>query len=354
MGKASSGTVTPDGWLNLVSSLMPLAIIAGLLYAAFFVKPSVTSKAVPPALFESRDHLYGLAIAQDQYVWVAGSSGKILHTDKAGSSWIWTAQKAGVETNFQSIAAWDKQRAVAVGNDGIAIFTADGGVNWKDAHAPKSSVANKLVRVDAHSGGLGYAIGEYNAILKTVDYGRTWERQTVEKDVVWYGIATAGKKILVAGEFGRVLVSSDEGASWREIQTATKVHLTGAVFKNELESVLVGLNGSILRGTDGGMNWQIVNAGIDEHIYDVIWDGARYVACGDRGLLIASADGADWHALDAGLDATQRNYLWFTQIRQFGTAYLLAGSTLALAADKRFRDLSKPDASQAATSSSAQ
>lgn len=354
MGKASSGMVTPRGWLDLMSSLMPLAIIAGLLYAAFFVKPSVTSKAVPPELFESRDHLYGLAIAQDQHVWVAGSGGKILHTDKAGSSWIWTAQKAGVESNFQSIAAWDKQRAVAVGNDGIAIFTADGGVNWADAHAPKSSVANKLVRVEAQPGGLGYAIGEYNAILKSVDYGQTWTRLKAEKDVAWYGLATAGKSVLVAGEFGRTLVSLDEGASWQEIQTPVKAHLTGAVFKNEQESVLVGLNGTILRSTNGGKNWQVISAGIDEHIYDVIWDGARYVACGDRGLLITSADGTDWHVLDAGMDATQRNYLWFTQIRQFGAAYLLAGSTLALAEDKRFRDLSKPDSAQAAASTSAQ
>jgi photosystem II stability/assembly factor-like uncharacterized protein len=350
MSKVSSGMVTPHGWLNLISSLMPLAIIAGLLYAAFFIKPSVTSKAVPPPLLESRDHLYGLAIAQDQHVWVAGSDGKILHTDKAGSGWIWTAQKAGVETDFQAIAAWDKQRAVAVGNQGVALFTADGGANWMGAQAPKSSVANKLVRVEAQPGGLGYAVGEYNAILKSADYGRTWTRLTAEKDVVWYGLATAGKKILVAGEFGRTLISADEGASWQEIQTPVKVHLTGAVFKNEQESVLVGLNGTILRSTDGGKNWQIISAGIDEHIYDVIWDGARYVACGDRGLLITSADGTDWHALDAGLDATQRNYLWFMQIRQFGAAYLLAGSTLALVENKRFRDFSKPVSAQPAAS----
>ncbi|MBI5921740.1 MAG: glycosyl hydrolase, partial [Betaproteobacteria bacterium] len=38
--------------LNVISSLMPLAIIAGLLYAAFFIKPTVTSKAVAPPLFE--------------------------------------------------------------------------------------------------------------------------------------------------------------------------------------------------------------------------------------------------------------------------------------------------------------
>lgn len=339
--------VTQNRLLNIVSSVMPLAIIAGLLYAAFFIKPTVSSKAVPPPLFERRDHLYGLAIAQEQNVWVAGSDGKILHTDQAGAAWNWTPQKSGVEANLQAVAAWDKQRAVAVGNNGLALVTADGGAHWAAAEAPKSAVANKLVRVRAQTDGLGYAIGEYNAILKSTDYGKTWARLTPEKDVVWYGLDIAGKKILVAGEFGRTLASQDEGATWQEVQTPTKVHLTSVAFKNEQEVVLVGLNGTILQSADSGGHWQVISTGIDEHIYDVIWDGARYVACGDRGLLIVSADGSKWSALDAGLDATQRNYLWFMQIRKLGQAYLLAGSTLAQVENQRFRDLSMPAAAQA-------
>lgn len=345
--------VIQNKWLNVVSSLMPLAIIASLLYAAFFIKPTVTSKAVAPPMFERRDHLYGLAIAQEKNVWVVGSDGKILHTDEAGAGWHWTAQKAGVETNLQAVAAWDKQHAVAVGNNGLALVSADGGASWVNVEAPKSAVANKLVRVRAEAEGLGYAIGEYNAILKTTDYGKTWARLTPEKDVVWYGFDIMGKKVLVAGEFGRIMLSPDEGASWQEIQTPTKAHLTGVAFRSEQEAVLVGLNGTLLRTSDGGKNWQIVSAGIDEHIYDLIWDGARYVACGDRGLLITSADGTNWSTLDAGLDATQRNYLWFMQIRKFGAAYLLSGSTLALVEEKHFRDLSKPESSPTPDTASA-
>lgn len=344
--------VIQNKWLNVVSSLMPLVIIASLLYAAFFIKPTVSSKAVAPPMFERRDHLYGLAVAQEKDVWVVGSDGKILHTDQAGAGWNWAAQKAGVETNLQAVAAWDKLRAVAVGNNGLALFTEDGGAKWTDAQAPKSAVANKLVRVRVQAEGLGYAIGEYNAILKSTDYGKTWARLTPEKDVVWYGFDSAGRKILVAGEFGRIMLSPDEGASWQEIQTPTKAHLTGVAFRSEQEALLVGLNGTLLRTLDSGKNWQIVSAGIDEHIYDVIWDGVRYVACGDRGLLITSADGTNWSTLDAGLDATQRNYLWFMQIRKFGAAYLLAGSTLALVEDKHFRDLSKPESKPSPASAS--
>jgi len=340
--------------LNVISSLMPLAIIAGLLYAAFFIKPTVTSKALPPPLFERRDHLYGLAIAEEKSVWAVGSDGKVLHTDQAGTAWNWGAQKSGVELNLQAVAAWDKQRAVAVGNYGVALFTEDGGTSWKNAEAPKSSVANKLVRIKAQTEGVGYAIGEYNAILKTTDYGKTWARLTPEKDVVWYGFDIAGKKMLAAGEFGKTLSSSDEGASWQEVQTPTKVHLTGVAFRNEQEAVLVGLNGTVLQTVNGGGQWQVIETGFDEHIYDVIWDGSRYLACGDRGLLVASADGTQWSPLESGLDAIQRNYLWFMQIRKFGQGYLLAGSNLALVDNKRYRDLSVPAPAQAPVPAAAQ
>jgi photosystem II stability/assembly factor-like uncharacterized protein len=353
MKRGSDGMAAQNKLLNVVSSLMPLAIIAGLLYAAFFIKPTVSSKAVAPPMFERRDHLYGLAIAQEQNVWVAGSDGKILHTDQAGGAWKWTAQKAGVDTNLQAVAAWDKQRAVAVGNNGVVLVTVDGGAHWTVAEAPKSAVANKLVRVKALADGLGFAIGEYNAVLKTTDNGKTWARLTPDKDVVWYGFDIAGKKLLAAGEFGRILLSPDEGATWQEVQTPSKAHLAGVAFKSEQEAVLVGLNGTVLQTTDSGTHWQVISTNIDEHIYDVIWDGARYVACGDRGLLIVSEDGSKWSALDVGLDATQRNYLWFTQIHKLGQGYLLAGSTLALVENKTFRDLSMPAPRQAPDNPSA-
>jgi photosystem II stability/assembly factor-like uncharacterized protein len=338
--KVSEGIASQKKLLNAISSLMPLAIIAGLLYAAFFIKPTVTSKAVPPPLFERRDHLYGVATAQDKSVWAVGSDGKVLHTDQAGGHWKWDAQKSGIELNLQAVAAWDTQRAIAVGNYGVALYTEDGGAAWHNAQAPTSSVANKLVRVKALAEGLGYAIGEYNAILKSTDYGKTWTRLTPENDVVWFGFDVVGKNILAVGEFGRTLMSFDEGAVWQEVKTPTKVHLTGAAFKNEREAVMVGLNGTILKTTNGGRRWTVIQTGLDEHIYDVIWDGHQYLACGDRGLLVTSMDGSKWASLDSGLDAIQRNYLWFTQIQKFGQGYLLAGSNLGLVENKQFRDLS--------------
>ncbi|MEI8324400.1 MAG: YCF48-related protein, partial [Betaproteobacteria bacterium] len=242
------------------------------------------------------------------------------------------------------------QRAVAVGNDGVALYTGDGGATWHNAEVPKSSVVNKLVRVKAQAEGLGYAIGEYNAILKSIDYGKTWERLTPQKDVVWYGFDVVGKKILVVGEFGRTLVSFDEGTMWKEVQTPTKVHLTGAAFKSEQEAVLVGLNGTVMQTSNGGGRWKVIQTGFDEHIYDVIWDGSQYLACGDRGLLVTSADGSKWSTLDSGLDSIQRNYLWFMQIRKFGQGFLLAGSNLALVENKQFRDLSVPASVQSPAS----
>lgn len=325
---------------SIFGSLMPLAIISGLLHAGLFVKPSVNGNPVRPPLFDRHDRFYGLAIVQDRMVWASGSEGKIVHTEKGPSEWAWAAQNSGVEANLQAIDAWDRDRLVAVGNDGVIVVTSNGGSNWATATAPRSSIANKLVRVRAEPEGHAYAVGEYNAILKSTDFGRTWARVTPEKDIAWYALDLSGTSVLVAGEFGRVLISSDEGKSWRAVQTPTKAHLTGAAFKSASEVVLVGLNGTILHSADAGTTWQIIPTGIDEHIYDVIWDGTRYIACGDRGLLITSSDGTHWTALETGL-GVERNFLWFTQIRKFNSGYMMAGSTLALVRENRFLDLSK-------------
>lgn len=325
----------------VVSALAP-CLVAGLLYAGVFAKPRATGSPVKPPAIEHRDRFYGLATVEDRAVWAVGASGKIVHASDIRSGEIWKIQNSGVETNLQAIDAWDPRRAVAVGNDGVVVVTGDGGASWTSAAAPKSAVANKLVRVRTQPEGLAYAVGEYNAVLRSQDFGETWERLTPERDIAWYGLDLIGKKLLVVGEFGRALLSLDKGKTWRPIQTPAKAHLTGVAFKDNLEALAVGLNGTLLHTEDGGETWRVASTGIEEHIYDVIWDGSRYIATGERGLVMASAQGVEWSSLATGL-AHERTRLWFTQIRKFQSAYLVSGAGLGLIDNGRYHDLAKPE-----------
>ena len=45
-----------------VMSVLPLVVIAGLLYAGFFVKLQVVGSSVKPPPIEHRDRFYGIAL----------------------------------------------------------------------------------------------------------------------------------------------------------------------------------------------------------------------------------------------------------------------------------------------------
>lgn len=314
---------------SLLASAMPLVIIAALLYAALFIKPSSSGSAVPEPMYDRRDRFYGVSPADDGSVVAVGSDGKILVGEFARGTGSVVRAESGTAETLQAVARWDAKRLVAVGNDGEVVVSGDGGLRWERVEAPKSPVANRLVRVVALPEGVAYAVGEYNALLRSGDYGRTWQRLLPEKDTVIYGLARQGDHLVAVGEFGRVLTSADQGATWSEVQAPVRANLTAVAFGPEGAAVAVGLNGTTLVSRDRGRNWTAAASGTEEHLYDVVWDSKRFVAVGDRATVLVSDDGAGWSPRDTGL-GNAANYLWFMQLVPVANAYALVGSGIAL------------------------
>lgn len=314
---------------SLVASTMPLAIVAGLLYAALFIKPASSGGAVPEPVYERRDRLYGISVGDDGSVIAVGSGGKILLGDIKGGAGSIAKADSGTTETLQAVASWGEQRLVAVGNEGEVVVSADRGHHWTAVQAPKSAVANRLVKVITLPDGIAFAVGEYNALLKSSDFGKTWQRLLPEKDAVIYGLAHQGEHLLAVGEFGRVLLSANQGATWNETQAPVKANLTAVALGNDGVAVAVGLNGTILSSHDHGRNWSVVPSIVEEHLYDVTWDGKRFVAIGDRARVLASGDGTKWAVCNTGL-GNAANYLWFTQLAPVANTYVLAGSGIAL------------------------
>jgi len=66
--------------LNFVTSLLPIVIIGGLLYAGFFVKGTTDIKKVEPKAVERRDNFYSIIAPTDQVAWAVGTGGKIIRS----------------------------------------------------------------------------------------------------------------------------------------------------------------------------------------------------------------------------------------------------------------------------------
>jgi photosystem II stability/assembly factor-like uncharacterized protein len=281
-------------WLgSLGGAVLPVLIIGGLLYAGFFIKPKAQGTAVEPPAIEKRDIFYGLAVPAQDTIWAAGNHGKIVRSADRGKTW--TQQKTKVTADLQSIAAWDGSRAVAVGDRGTVVLTADGGKTWTKASLPTNVAGAKLLRVRAYPGGQAWAVGEMGMALATADFGTTWRSTTAGEDVTWNDVSFVKDTGWLVGEFGRMQLTRDAGATWKALEPVVKSSLNGVYFRSDNEGVAIGTEGVFLHTADGGATWRVLPKVVDQHMFDVVWDGARWIAVGDKGaLLTATASGEQW------------------------------------------------------------
>jgi photosystem II stability/assembly factor-like uncharacterized protein len=68
-------------------------------------------------------------------------------------------------------------------------------------------------------------------------------------------VTRAGNRLVAAGERGIVLLSDDNGKSWRQARVPVSLTLTSVHFLNEREGWLTGHAGVLLRTADGGETW---------------------------------------------------------------------------------------------------
>jgi photosystem II stability/assembly factor-like uncharacterized protein len=319
------------GWgrtlVTLATSVTPLAIIGVLLYAALFVKAGAVVSDVRPPVIERRDTYLGVALPGDKVIWAAGGNGKVVRSDDDGTSW--RVQATPTDVNLQSIAAWSADQALAVGNAGVVIRTEDGGKTWQKVDAPRSDIANKLMRVRVLEGGVAWAVGEVGAVLKSTDFGRTWSRVLEEKDRAWNDVVFVGENGWMVGEFGEIARSIDGGATWAPVSSGVSSSLMAVRFRDAEHGVAVGLSGRVVATADGGATWNALPPQTKEHLNAVAWDGARWVAVGDKGVMVVGNAAADtWTARRI----SEGDLGWRTQIEHAGAdrRYVLAGSSLGI------------------------
>lgn len=69
-------------------------------------------------------------------------------------------------------------------------------------------------------------------------------------------VVSAGKRLVAVGARGHILLSDDDGGSWRQARVPSSAALTTVRFATPQTGWAVGHFGVILRTTDGGETWQ--------------------------------------------------------------------------------------------------
>lgn len=84
------------------------------------------------------------------------------------------------------------------------------------------------------------------------------------KEFLLLDFAKAGQRLVVVGEYGHVLVSDDDGKSWRQAKSVpTKSTLTSVVFVDDKRGWAAGHDTTVLNTVDGGETWTRQNGGGD-------------------------------------------------------------------------------------------
>ena len=117
------------------------------------------------------------------------------------------------------------------------------------------------------------------------------------------GTARAGRRIVGVGNHGVVLLSDDDGRTFRQAKAVpTRATLTSVSFINEREGWSVGHSSVILHSVDGGESWQVQrrDTSVDRPLFSVLFlDSKQGLAVGLWAQVLRTTDGgASWQAVD--------------------------------------------------------
>lgn len=248
------------------------------------------------------DDLLSVCFPTKKEGWACGRWGTILHSADGGNSW--SGQISGADVTLVSIFFADALNGWAVGVKGSILHTTDGGKTW---HAQNSPVGFLLRDVYFVSTGIGWIVTERTHILHTEDGGATWKVQFSDKDfelkALHFSDEVSGWAV---GEFGFIYHTADGGKTWKrqagQYEINEEGELEGAVTLFDVIAVdsmnvwAVGMDGLVLRTTDGGLSWAQVETGMPRvPLFSILANSQGRLVIGGRGVCAYSMNrGITW------------------------------------------------------------
>jgi len=216
--------------------------------------------------------------------WAVGHDGVILHTGDGGRTW--RLQLDGRRANALLVAAMERKVAAESASEEAKALLAEA-KRYRD-QGPDKPFLDVWFADASH----GYAVGAYNLIFATVDGGRSWEpwfdRTDNPKFFNLHAIRPAAGELFIAGESGLVLKLDAAAQRFRAVATPYAGSFFGVADAGK--AVLVfGLRGNVWASSDGGASWTKVDAGLPAAVVAAARTAGGAVLLADAGGRIASS-----------------------------------------------------------------
>jgi photosystem II stability/assembly factor-like uncharacterized protein len=268
----------------------------------------------------ARAYLTGIARAGKRLVAV-GERGIVVLSDDDGVTW--RQASVPVSVTLAAVQFPTPTQGWAVGHYGVVLHSGDGGATW--TRQLDGVQAAQLILRDAQSGqggdawlaeaqrlvadgpdkpflGLhfsdennGYVVGAYNLAFRTRDGGKTWtpfgSRLDNPKASHLYAVESSGSDVLIAGEQGVLLRSTDDGATFARVALPYKGSFFALAFDGT-DAVVAGLGGNAFASHDRGATWTALALPASVSVTAARLKGGRLLMANQAGMLLAGRAGA--------------------------------------------------------------
>jgi photosystem II stability/assembly factor-like uncharacterized protein len=151
----------------------------------------------------------------------------------------------------------------------------------------------------------GWAVGTGGTIIKTINGGEDWTISTVTTNNILLKISSFNGNIVIAGGYdGLVFRSSDGGENFAQVASGlgSGQDLWGLQMINDTLSWACGMNNSLIKTTNAGLNWQIVSTGLNTNYWwlDFLNTQVGFIACDGGKVLKTTNGGISWQQYQAG------------------------------------------------------
>lgn len=212
--------------------------------------------------------------------------GQILRTDDGGKTWKELAFDQDKGEPLMSIARLPSGQWLAVGAFGRALRSDDDGKSWQRIDLPGVEDKHMNRIVAAADGSRWLIFGERGLVLNSTDGGQNWSVVPPFYNGSLYGATqVAGGGWVAYGMRGNAYRAAPDAQSWTKAQIPAPISMLGHARPADSSLLLVGQGGIVLRSTDGGTSFKIVRAGGRAALTDIgLLSDGTWLVTSDGGL----------------------------------------------------------------------
>ena len=231
----------------------------------------------------TRRTLTGVFLIDDQVAWAIGHQSVILKSGDGGETWAKANAEIDPETAYLDILFLDAMTGFIVGSYGKFLSTSDGGERWVETKQDDDPHLSHII--PAPDGGL-WLTGEFGTVRRSGDRARRWEPLATPYEGTFFGTLPLAKGGAVVFGLRGNIFRSEDGKAWKQVESPTQSLLHGGLALADGRLVLTAAAGQLLVSADEGRSFRLAAwPGAASATATSLWQAA------DGGVLLTSDKG---------------------------------------------------------------